>query len=510
MPSVFLTIARQVLLQQDRPLSAREIIAIAENEQLLPDNFAGKTPHQTLKSKLSTSIRRSGGESEFVRTAPGRFYLRELLDENTLVYEAPPQHPPSADEDVLTFSSAVLDELGRFQGVRVAWKRYLHNLLNSRFQTLDRYAAESTEEYKQVITYVLVTRGRQILAYRRGSFNRVEHFLRGSDCVGFGGHVKSLDRNLLGENDHGIVQGALRELREELDLPDADRRKVEAGVGLEVIGLLNDDSSAVGRRHFAVILRYEASDDEAWDRPRRAEKAITQLRWLVPSRDTPLNDFEYWSQLCLLTYYPAVTRGEPSVKIRKSMPLRRPHVLCVVGQIGSGKTEAAEILHQDLGYAVVNTGQVLAGVLRRAAVTEGTRHDFQENAQAFIGQPGGPERLAREIVDEVTAAGSPDVVVDGLRQRATFESLRRLCRRRVALLYVHAPAHVAYELYKARSGEDRSVFEFARAREAPVESETQYFISVADAVLFNWHGRSGYRRALLRFLAAHAERLPRP
>src|SRR2546422_6419167 len=41
------------------------------------------------------------------------------------------------------------------------------------------------------------------------------------------------------------------------------------------VGALNDDSSPVGRRHFAFILRYEASDDPAWD---RSEEHTSELQ----------------------------------------------------------------------------------------------------------------------------------------------------------------------------------------------------------------------------------------
>jgi predicted NUDIX family phosphoesterase len=142
----------------------------------------------------------------------------------------------------------------------------------------ERGKAEVSDAFKQVITYVMVTRGGSVLAYRRGSFNRVEHFLRGSDCVGFGGHVTAEDITLLSQADQGILSGAVRELREELELPAEDLRRLNAGIGLEIVGLLNDDSSPVGRRHFAVLLRYEVSDDASWAHPRRGEKAVTRLR----------------------------------------------------------------------------------------------------------------------------------------------------------------------------------------------------------------------------------------
>ena len=47
--------------------------------------------------------------------------------------------------------------------------------------------AEQSEDYKQILTHVMVTRESRILAFRRGTFNRVEDYLRGSTCIGFWG-----------------------------------------------------------------------------------------------------------------------------------------------------------------------------------------------------------------------------------------------------------------------------------------------------------------------------------
>ena len=73
------------------------------------------------------------------------------------------------------------------------------------------------------------------------------------------------------------------------------------------MGILNDDSSEVGRKHFAFVFRYHVKDSPTWNNPIRGEKAITQLRWL--DMDPPkfsIRGFEYWSQLCLRTYFKTV------------------------------------------------------------------------------------------------------------------------------------------------------------------------------------------------------------
>jgi predicted NUDIX family phosphoesterase/dephospho-CoA kinase len=499
MASVFLTIAEAVLQKYGRPMSAREIIEIAEHDQLLPDRFAGKTPHQTLKSKLSVAIRTEGDACRFVRTAPGRFALRDQVAGDA-VYEARPLHPSPAAEYVLGFPSVRLDGTGRFDGVRRSHKRYLATLLRDGVDAVERYSAEANDEFKQLITYVLVTRGEDLLAFKRGAFNRVEHFLRGSHCVGFGGHVTAGDLTLLSQDDAGLSHGAGRELAEELKLPPQDARRVANGEGLEVIGLLNDDSSAVGRRHFAVVFKYEVSDAPEWDDPTRGEKAITQLRWLRPGDDVRLNDFEYWSQLCLRTFHRGIADARPQIRARRVRPFGPPHTLCIVGQIGSGKSEAADLLQRERGYQAVNSGEVIAELLGLPTVTEEHRIAFQAAAMEFIARPDAPATLAKAIARRGVALGGDRIVVDGLRQRATLEALRQASATRVAVLYVHTPPDVALRLYNARTGTDASMVEFARIRESRVEAEIPGFLSVADAVLFNWEGKDRYRLLLRRFI----------
>ncbi len=499
MASAFLTIAEAILRKYERPMSAREIVELAERDQLLPDDFAGKTPHQTLKSKLSVAIRTDRDVCVFVRTAPGRFALRDQVARDA-VYEAKPLHPPAAAEYVLGFPSERLDQCGRFDGIRASHKRYLATLLRDGVDAMERYSAEGNDEFKQLITYVLVTRGRDLLAFKRGAFNRVEHFLRGSHCVGFGGHVTAGDLNLLSQGDAGLSRGAARELAEELKLPPRDAQRVANGEGLEVIGLLNDDSSAVGRRHFAVVFQYEVSNAPEWDTPTRGEKAVTQLRWLRPGDDVRLNDFEYWSQLCLRAFHREIADARPQIRARRVRPFTPPHTLCIVGQIGSGKSEAADLLQRERGYQAVNSGEVVAELLGLPTVTEENRVAFQAAAMKFIRRPEGPPRLAEAIARMAAALGGERIVVDGLRQRATLEALRQASSVRVAVLYVHAPPDVALRLYNARTGTQASMLDFAGIRESPVEAEIPGFLSLADAVLFNWEGKGRYRDLLRQFI----------
>jgi predicted NUDIX family phosphoesterase len=499
MKSEFLRIAEQLLEKHREPMSARRLVDLAKDEGLFSDKFVGKTPHQTMKSKLSVHVRRNGNRSIFVRTKPGRFYLRRLLDSSQIVYEAPPLQAPPAMERVLVFPSRWLDKNDyRFQGISSSWKRLASRLLGASICTYcDRLRAEADEECKQILTYIMVTRGPHVLAFKRGTFNRVEDYLRGSHCVGFGGHVSEVDNNLF-TSDFGVLDNAVRELFEELRLPKKDRERLRSLEGLEIVGTLNDDSSATGRRHFAFILRYEVSDDPFWIKPERGEKSITQLRWLDPtSAAFSIRDFEYWSQLCLREYYSSVVMIQPSYIVQRRAPLKPPHVLCVLGPLGSGKSEATRVLTKEFGYVEVNSGKVIAEILGIPPVPCTDRETFQQLAWTFISTEDGPQHLARAIALQVERLRGDRVLVDGIRQQKTLNELAQLNRdRHLGLLFVHTPADIAYKFYKKRSGADFTIHDFLKVYDSPVEGEVRKMIGRCDAVLYNWMGRDMYRKAI--------------
>jgi predicted NUDIX family phosphoesterase/dephospho-CoA kinase len=490
-------------------MKARDIVDLAKDGTLFSDKLSGKTPHQTMKAKISVDIRQKGVNSRFIRTAPGTFFLRDLLADPSQVYEAIPQTRPGAGERILVFPSILLDKAGRFQGISRAWRRFLTQTLTDKNCTsLLRLDAEQTEEWKQLLTYVMVTRRDQILCFRRGSFNRVEDYLRGSLCIGFGGHVSEADRTLYNINDYKeiILGNAVRELYEELSLPITDKKRLSAGEGLQIMGILNDDSSSTGRKHLAVVLKYEVSATDEWDQPQRGEKSITQLEWLnTGSFNRELKDFEYWSQLCLAEFFEEAVKTQPSYVIRRKTPFQRPHILCIVGGIGSGKSAATKLLIQDFKYTEINSGCVVADLIKIPPVPETTREQFQKQAWEFIKRPTGPAKLARALLRQAKAS-TPPILIDGIRQRTTLNELRKQAGRgKIAVLFIHTPPHIAYKFYADRSQGGLDFGEFLRLCDAPVEADVRKLISVADAVLYNWTGKLKYEQAV-RSLMAEVQR----
>jgi predicted NUDIX family phosphoesterase/dephospho-CoA kinase len=492
--ATYLWIAETVLRKHGRPLKAREIVSFGIDDGLFADREISKTPQKSMQARLSIDILDKGSESKFLRTGRGLFLLREQLlatQEYTAVRRLPT--PPS--ESVLAIHRDGYKDVLDFQGIDLLHADRLKKLLSSKHLAyMPRTQAETDSDYKQFITYTIIQSQTRILSFRRGQYNRAAAFLRGAQCVGFGGHVTENDLDMFTYQDHGIRANAAREISEEIRFkkgrPDIDPALIE------VMGILNDDSSDVGLRHLAVVLRYWTSPSADWDNPLRGEASVSQLRW-IDLRRPKLNlmDFEYWSQLCLRKFYAPSVTARPIYRIVHRRPFQQEHILCVVGTIGSGKSIATDCFQHEAGYVEVNSGRVLARVMGIPPVPETPRLEFQQHAQAFISTELGPTVLAYAIIEEAKRLGTSRIVVDGIRHPATLKALREHAKRAVAVVYIHTPPDVAYELYTKRETprDTLAPAEFAAIQNAPVESMIRYLIDDADAIVYNWFGVDEYR-----------------
>jgi len=262
-------------------------------------------------------------------------------------------------------------------------------------------------------------------------------------------------------------------------------------------GVLNDDSSDVGRRHVAIVFEYRVQDWQSWAKPQRGEASINQLEWIDTSaHEINLNEFEYWSQLCWRGFFPSIVEAQPSYRILRKRPFRGPHLLVLVGTIGSGKSAATEFFHHWLGYVEINSGKVLARILGLPPIPRTTRWKFQTAANKFIASKSGPRRLAREISKIADSVEGSRVVVDGIRHRETLRLLKENSRRDVAVVYVQAAPDIAYRLYSSRERQSISPEKFFELYSAPVESDVRYLIQDADVIIYNWTGKGEYDAVL--------------
>ena len=197
----------------------------------------------------------------------------------------------TADENVLVFPRSLFEQLGAFQGFSADVDRYLPAILekkNNSFQP--RARAENDPSYKQIIPYVIITDGKSILHYVRGK-KAGEQRLVAKGSIGIGGHINNDDETLFGLNSFGMEafrDAVKREVCEEISF--------KGEFNARPVGLINDDSTEVGKVHFGVVHVLFCKPEEISKR----EQVISQMEFVpIEQLKAKREQMETWSQLCL-------------------------------------------------------------------------------------------------------------------------------------------------------------------------------------------------------------------
>ncbi len=194
----------------------------------------------------------------------------------------------ATEENVLVVRRSLLDELGSFQGLNTEPQRYLPALLareNNFF--LPRSAAENDPSHKQIIPYALIVHGETILHYVRGK-KAGEQRLVSKGSIGIGGHMNDTDESLFAWDEAAYRAGVEREVNEEL--------LIETTFKDEIVALINDDSTEVGRVHLGIVHIFRVAEPKVQKR----EAMITNLAFLTREElQARREQLETWSQICL-------------------------------------------------------------------------------------------------------------------------------------------------------------------------------------------------------------------
>jgi predicted NUDIX family phosphoesterase len=192
------------------------------------------------------------------------------------------------DENVLVVRRSLFDQLGAFQGLNFEPRKYLDALLrrgNNFF--LRRAQAEQDPTHKQIIPYVLLAFGDQVLYYVRGK-KAGEQRLVTKGSVGIGGHMNESDESLFALDEAAYLAGVEREVNEEI--------KIDTRFEDRIVALLNDDTTDVGRVHLGVVHVFKLATPTVEKR----EAMITNLAFLGKSDLLARRDsLETWSQICV-------------------------------------------------------------------------------------------------------------------------------------------------------------------------------------------------------------------
>lgn len=127
-------------------------------------------------------------------------------------------------------------------------KEELLNFISTEGDFYPRYGTEGIEEntqFKQFGSYALLKKGDKYFFYIRSDRKKGEgeHLLNGLVSCGIGGHMEPADDT--------FEKGWLREIDEEVNIM-VNEKEIKCE-NIEILGIVNDDSNAVGYVHFGVV-----------------------------------------------------------------------------------------------------------------------------------------------------------------------------------------------------------------------------------------------------------------
>ena len=151
------------------------------------------------------------------------------------------------------------------------------DIISTKHFFLDRPTAEHSPQYKQIIPYVAIRHGASFFLLERTS-KQTESRLHHKLSLGIGGHVNPDVPTLLG--------GLQKELEEEVN--------VEGDYEISFAGILNDDTTDVGRVHLGAVYLLEAAEKNVTIR----ETDKMHGSWVTRDNLLALRErMETWSQI---------------------------------------------------------------------------------------------------------------------------------------------------------------------------------------------------------------------
>lgn len=147
---------------------------------------------------------------------------------------------------------------------------------------LERRIAETSPRYKQIIPYVLIRHGQSYFLLQRTD-RQTEERLHHKLSLGIGGHINP--------DTPELIEGLHKELDEEVE--------IEGDYDLSFVGILNDDTTDVGRVHLGAVY---VLDTQTGDVKVRETDKMTG-RWATREELAAAREqMETWSQIAFDRY----------------------------------------------------------------------------------------------------------------------------------------------------------------------------------------------------------------
>lgn len=202
----------------------------------------------------------------------------------------------STNENVLVIPARSIPGLDSMAGFNGDVPRSATDILMSKdLQFMPREKAETNEDFKQIIPYILVRYMTEKISpsyfsYVRGKAQG-EARLHSKVSIGIGGHVNDRDH---ADPSQSFALGMMRELTEELSISTALLNPM-------IVGSVYDPATPVGRVHYGIVMVLDVpSMETVTNNDAHAEDSIFQSVAQLRQNDR----LEAWSRMCVQGLHP--------------------------------------------------------------------------------------------------------------------------------------------------------------------------------------------------------------
>ncbi len=189
--------------------------------------------------------------------------------------------PTHHDEHILVIKRSALFPDGTWNGLEeVDMQEYIH-LIKTRQEFHPRALMEQDQKYKQIIPYLLFRhKNRYFLMQRKAKAS--EQRLANKFTLGIGGHIRKEDMKT-----DSIFDWAKREFKEEINY--------SGSFTIKPLGILNDESNAVGQVHTGFVFLLEGDSDQISVKSELKSGTLATLDECLAHTE----QMESWSQMVL-------------------------------------------------------------------------------------------------------------------------------------------------------------------------------------------------------------------
>ena len=308
--SAYLQIAEEVLRTARRPLSARAILRQAYALGIAPHHLYGKTQHKTLQARLSEDILHRRDHSQFFRTKPGQFFLREFLTDSSIPAEhRQPIVARRRTRDL--FLGPALSISYRYASRLLQKGQFADPDLVEEFARSGayRYIDPKRQDEDDALLWAVsaLTRPGKILSYRVGRYRDDRDHFADKRSIAFSTLVSESNHTLFDATTLGVPDSALFAAAIDLDIPLPEAFSAQATFD-HLLRFLAWQPEMEDKQNILAFVEVRAPE---WFEPTAARLSLNDLRWLdMSSPPNNLDDFDPWSQTILSYYFPrAVTHG---------------------------------------------------------------------------------------------------------------------------------------------------------------------------------------------------------